>query len=35
MAKVDLDGIWSPSQLIRWEQSLREEYRGWEADKAR
>ena len=35
MAKIDCDSLWTPSQLIRWEQSLRDEYKGWEANKSR
>ena len=34
MAKVDCGSLWTPSQLLSWEQSLREEYRDWEGDKA-
>ena len=35
MSKLDSSCIWSPSQLLTWEQSLREEYRDWESDKSR
>ena len=35
MSKLDSSHIWSPSQLLTWEQSLREEYRDWESDKSR
>ena len=35
MAKVDCGGLWTPSQLLNWEQSLCEEYWDWEGDKAR
>ena len=35
MSKIDSSGLWTPSQLLTWEQSLREEYRDWESDKSR
>ena len=35
MSKIDSSRLWSPSQLLTWEQSLREEYRDWESDKSR
>ena len=35
MAKIGCGGLWTPSQLMYWEQSLCEEYKDWEADKAR
>ena len=35
MSKIDSSRIWSPSQLLTWEQSLCEEYRDWESDKSR
>ena len=35
MSKLDSSHIWSPSQLLTWEQSLREEYCDWESDKNR
>jgi len=35
MAMFDLDGLWSPSDLIKRERSLKEEYKVWESDKGR
>ena len=35
MSKIDSSSLWTPSQLLTWEQSLREEYKDWESDKAR
>ena len=34
MSKIDSSGLWTPSQLLTWKQSLREEYRDWESDKS-
>ena len=34
MSKIDCGGLWIPSHLLTWEQSLREECRDWESDKA-
>ena len=35
MAKLDLDGLWSPSELIKWEKKLREDSKGWKAAKVK